>query len=108
MFNDPKHHILVDEEAGVLVSSCILLIVPNLTHGQRPYGVIENVVTDRAFRGQGRASAVLRAAKLLAQARNCYKLMLMTGSKEASTLNFYRRAGFNTMDKTAFVQWLNP
>lgn len=106
--NDPNYHILADEEAGALVSSCILLIVPNLTHGQRPYGIIENVVTDQAYRGQGRASAVLHAAKQLAQTKNCYKLMLMTGSKQENTLNFYRRAGYNSKDKTAFVQWLNP
>jgi hypothetical protein len=34
------------------------------------------------------------------------KLMLLTGSKNENTLNFYRRAGYNSEDKTAFIQWL--
>jgi isopropylmalate/homocitrate/citramalate synthase len=34
------------------------------------------------------------------------ELPALTGSKEDSTLEFYRRAGYNSTDKTAFVQWL--
>ena len=33
--------------------------------------------------------------------------MLLTGSKSEKTLDFYRRAGYNSADKTAFIQWLN-
>lgn len=32
--------------------------------------------------------------------------MLLTGSKKQSTLNFYAKAGYNSTDKTAFIQWL--
>lgn len=35
------------------------------------------------------------------------KMMLLTGSKEESTLNFYRNAGYNSSDKTAFIQWID-
>ena len=38
----PGYHILVAVEGGEVLSSCTLLIVPNLTHGGRPYGVVEN------------------------------------------------------------------
>ena len=41
----PGYHILAAVEGGEVLSSCTLLIVPNLTHGGRPYGVVENVVT---------------------------------------------------------------
>ena len=37
---------------------------------------------------------------------NCYKMMLLTGSKEERTLRFYENAGYNSSDKTAFIQWL--
>ena len=39
---------------GQLVASCNLAVIPNLTRGGRAYGVIENVITDAAHRGQGR------------------------------------------------------
>ena len=104
--NTPGYSIIVAEEGGVLLSSCTMLLVPNLTHGGRPYGLIENVVTHPDHRNQGLASACLAFAKRLAQEQNCYKLMLMTGSKRESTLGFYRQAGYRSDQKTAFVQWL--
>lgn len=103
---DENHHIIVAEEDGKIVSSCVCVIIPNLTHGQRPYAFVENVVTDKAYRKRGLAAACLDFAKKIAEGENCYKLMLLTGSKEESTLNFYRRAGYNSNDKTAFIQWI--
>ncbi len=104
---DPNHHIIAAEEEGRIVSSCVLLVIPNLTHGQRPYALIENVVTAEKYRGRGFATACLAYARQIAENQNCYKIMLLTGSKEESTLNFYRKAGYNSNDKTAMIQWLS-
>ncbi len=106
ILGDSDHHIIVAEEGGKILSSCVCVIVPNLTHGQRPYALIENVITDEAHRGKGLATQCLHYAREIAVRENCYKLMLLTGSKKESTLNFYRKAGYNSDDKTAFIQWL--
>lgn len=106
IISDKNHHVVVGILDGVIVSSCVLVVVLNLTHGQRPYALIENVITHSAYRNKGCATAVLNFAKETAVRENCYKIMLMTGSKEESTLSFYERAGYNRKDKTAFIQWL--
>lgn len=103
---DKDHHIIVAEEYGRIVSSCVCVIIPNLTHNQQPYAFIENVITDEEYRGRGLATQCLNYAKKIAESENCYKMMLLTGSKKESTLNFYRQAGYNSEDKTAFIQWL--
>lgn len=108
ILGDENHHIVVAVEGEKVVSSCIILIVPNLTHAQRPYALIENVITDTSYRKKGIATACLNYAKEIALKENCYKIMLLTGSKENSILNFYEKVGFNRHDKTAFIQWLNP
>ena len=107
MVEDPDHHIIVKALDGKIVSSCICVVIPNLTRGLRPYALIENVVTHHDFRGKGYASECLDFAKKLATEANCYKMMLLTGSKKESTWNFYKRAGYNHHDKTAFNQWLD-
>ena len=106
IMSDPNHQILLGVKDGEAVSSCVLLIVPNLTRGQRPYALIENVVTHAAHREKGYGSRILARARDLAQEAGCYKIMLMTGAKEESTLRFYGHAGYNRDDKTAFVMWL--
>ncbi|MBO4864991.1 MAG: GNAT family N-acetyltransferase [Ruminococcus sp.] len=103
---DPDHHIIVCEEDGKIVSSCVCVIIPNLTHRQRPYAFVENVITDENYRGRGLATACLDFARDIAIRENCYKMMLLTGSKKDSTLRFYERAGYNKNDKTAFISWL--
>lgn len=103
---DPNHHIIVKEVDGKLVSSCVCVIIPNLTRGIRPYAFVENVVTHADYRGCGYATECLDYAKQIAINHNCYKMMLLTGSKKESTLRFYEEAGYNSSDKTAFIQWL--
>jgi N-acetylglutamate synthase-like GNAT family acetyltransferase len=81
-------------------------VIKNLTHQMRPYGLIENVVTHCDYRKRGYGSAVLDRAVECARENNCYKVMLLTGSKEESTLRFYEQSGFNRNDKTGFVRRL--
>ena len=106
IMDDPYHHIILAKEREYIISSLVLIIVPNLTHNQRPYGVIENVITHPDYRKKGYATACLNYGKEVAKKADCYKLMLLTGSKEESTIKFYENAGYNKKDKTAFIQWL--
>ena len=104
---NPALHYFAIEREGRLVSACALTIIPNLTRGARPYGLIENVVTDSGFRRQGLGGAVLRAALKSAWNAGCYKVMLMTGSKRDETLSFYEGVGFKRGSKTGFVAYPN-
>lgn len=106
IINDTNHHIIVKEVDGKIVSSCVCVIIPNLTRNIRPYAFIENVVTHSDYRKHGYATECLQYAKSIAKSENCYKMMLLTGSKKESTLKFYEDAGYNSSDKTAFIQWL--
>lgn len=103
---DENYHIIVAVEDGMIVSSCTVVIVPNLTRGVRPYARVENVVTHADYRGKGLATVCLNYAKDIAVRENCYNIALLTGSKSESTLKFYENAGYNRTDKTGFVMWL--
>jgi GNAT superfamily N-acetyltransferase len=102
MLDSALIRLIVAEVEGALVSSCMLVIVPNITRGARSFGVIENVVTHAAHRGQGLGRAVLAAAVEAAWQADCYKVMLATGSRQGSTWRFYEGAGFSRATKTHF------
>ena len=106
ILSDKNHHLIVNARDRKIVSSCVCVIIPNLTRNVRPYAFMENVVTHWDYRGKGCATQCLDYAKAVAERQNCYKMMLLTGSKEQKTLDFYAHAGYNCTDKTAFIQWL--
>lgn len=106
IISDKNHHIIVNVVDEKIVSSCVCVIIPNLTRNVRPYAFVENVVTHLECRGKGYATECLNYAREIAKNQNCYKMMLLTGSKEQRTLDFYENAGYNSADKTAFIQWL--
>ncbi|GHG90599.1 GNAT family N-acetyltransferase [Pseudodonghicola xiamenensis] len=97
----PGSAIFLGEVDGLPACSCTLVVIPNLTRGGRPYGLIENVVTHARFRQRGYGKAILDAATEAAWREDCYKVMLMTGSKTPATLAFYAGAGFE-QSKTGF------
>jgi GNAT superfamily N-acetyltransferase len=86
-----------------LVSSCTLSVIPNLTRGCRPYGVIENVVTHHDYRRKGYASNILKHAMSYAWHKECYKVMLLTGRKTEEIYKFYESVGFDRYAKQAFL-----
>jgi GNAT superfamily N-acetyltransferase len=105
MMADPRFHCFVGELGHRIISSYTLVVIPNLTRGARPYGLIENVVTDADHRNRGFGTALVRRALREAWDENCYKVMLLTVSKEDSVLRFYEDAGFQRGLKTGFVAY---
>lgn len=103
IYNDPSLHYIVAEINGLFVSTCTIAIIKNLTRELRPYGLIENVLTHSDYRNLGFGKAVLKKAIEIAEETNCYKVMLLTGSKKEETLNFYRSLGFRDDIKTGFI-----
>lgn len=93
--------IFIGLEDGILVTTCTLVVVPNLTRGGLPYGLIENVITAADHRKKGYGKAVIKEAVSAAWHYDCYKIMLLTGSKDPATLKFYQGIGFE-QNKTGF------
>ncbi|MET0343228.1 MAG: GNAT family N-acetyltransferase [Polyangiales bacterium] len=86
-----------------LAAACHAVIVPNLTHGARPYAIIEGVITHDAHRRQGHGATAMRALIARCWDAGCYKVSLTSSVKRAEAHAFYRRLGFTTGNKHAFV-----
>ncbi len=99
----PSLHYFVLEYMNNIVSTCNMTIILNLTHGASPYALIENVITDKKYRNKGFAKDVLNFALEYAKIQKCYKVMLLTGSKDEYVLNFYEKVGFKRNIKTGFI-----
>lgn len=88
---NPDYCLCVAEREGEPVGTATLLVQHNLSHGCRPYGHIENVVTDDRFRGNGIGREMIAFLVARAGDRGCYKVILNCG---AHNVPFYLRCGF--------------
>ena len=98
---DPDQYYILAEGSGTIVACCVLVIIPNLTRNAAPYALIENVVTHPGYRRQGIGTRLLDRACETARERGCYKVMLLSGRKEAYP--FYEQAGFDGSSKRGFI-----
>jgi GNAT superfamily N-acetyltransferase len=91
---DQRQTLLVAEDDGRIVGSCVVAIVPNLTHQGRPYAIVENVVVDASLRGAGYGELLMRNAIDRARAAGCYKIGLTSNKRRPDAHRFYQRLGF--------------
>lgn len=99
-------HTLVAQEGERLLSTVTVTVIDSLTHGQRPFALVEYVVTDQENRGRGLAFSLLELARQIAQKAGCYKMMLITGHSEPGVHRLYQKAGYRSEGKTAYMCYL--
>jgi GNAT superfamily N-acetyltransferase len=98
--DDLRYFVAVDGQK--LFSTCNIAIVPNLTRNGACWAVIENVVTDKAYRRQGIGKRLMEMAIEFARSRGCYKVCLLSNSTRAGAHKFYEELGFSGTAKVGF------
>lgn len=98
LLDHPGTCLIGAERDGEVVAMATLHLLPNLTYGGRPYGLVENVVTRRGYHGQGLGRAVMQAVIAQAWRLDAYKIMLLTG-RGAGAMGFYAKLGFDADEK---------
>ncbi|MDM9621729.1 GNAT family N-acetyltransferase [Rhizobium sp. S96] len=101
MLAQPGMSVFIGFLGAAPTSTVTLIVIPNLTRNGASYALIENVVTHGDYRKRGHAGALIRHAVDAAWDADCYKVMLLIGSKDPSTLRFYENCGF-VQDKTGY------
>jgi GNAT superfamily N-acetyltransferase len=95
--------VFVSVADATIVSTCMLITVPNLLRGGRQHGIIENVVTHPNFQGRGHGRAVIAAALAEAWKRDCHHVLLQSGRADPRVHRFYEGCGFVPGLRTAYA-----
>lgn len=103
---DKNRYTLVAVKDDHVVSSLTLFINHSLAKNQRPFALIEYVVTHPDYRHKGIATELLTEAQRISEKQNCYKMMLITGQKNEKVHKLYKNFGFKAEGKTAYVKEL--
>lgn len=91
---DPCRALLVATVDDEAVGTADLVMVPNMTHGGRPWAVVENVVIDEPWRGQGIGRALMDEIDVLTRAAGCYMVQLVSLDHRHGAHAFYTSIGY--------------
>jgi GNAT superfamily N-acetyltransferase len=90
----PDYTLYVAVMDNKIVGSFALLIMDNLAHMGAPSAVVEDVVVNSKWRGQGIGSQMIRFAMDKARQAKCYKLALTCSINRDRAHKFYESLGF--------------
>ena len=97
--------LLVAEADGVVCATALLTLCPDVMYRTQPFGVLENIIVTQAVRGRGYGRLLLANIERLASAHHCTKLMLLSSTAREAAHVFFRRCGFASDTKQAFVKY---
>jgi GNAT superfamily N-acetyltransferase len=97
--------LLVAERNDTVVGTALLNICKDVMFGVQPFAVIENVVVDEPWHGQGVGHSLLIEAERIAKARQCSKIMLMSSVTRQGAHRFFEHAGYRGTVKRGFVKY---
>ncbi len=78
---------------GIEVGRAYIYLMYNDLHAQ-PFGLMEDVYVDEAYRGKGVGSELVKQVIELAKAANCYKLIATSRTSRPKVHELYQRLGF--------------
>ncbi len=90
----PDYHLHVAVVDHRIVGTFALLIMDNLAHHGARSAILEDVVVEKARRGQGIGKKMMTYAGDLCRQKGCYKIVLSSNRRRTSAHRFYERLGF--------------
>ena len=91
---DPRRELLVAVRGQRLLGTVDVVIVPNLTHGGKPWAIVENVAVDESERRTGIGTRLMRAVERRVEQAGCYKVQLLSRKRRHAAHAFYEALGF--------------
>lgn len=102
---DRNTALLVAESGGAVVGTVHVFLCPGAMFQHQPFGVIENLVVDAAWRQREIGLLLLREVERYCLAADCSKIMLLSSSKRVAAHRLFEKAGFSGSIKRGFVKY---
>jgi GNAT superfamily N-acetyltransferase len=81
------------DDNGTEIGRAYIYLMHNDIHKQ-PFGLMEDVHVDEAYRGKGLGSELVKQIIEIAKKKNCYKLIATSRNSRPRVHKLYQRLGF--------------
>lgn len=102
----PDSFLYVYEEEGTIVGTLHLHLCMDALCDDRPFAVIERVITAQEVRGKGYGAKLMKYAEHVATSRGALKIMLSSAVRREDAHQFYEHLGYNSSSSKLFKKYL--
>ncbi|WP_220669724.1 GNAT family N-acetyltransferase [Paraburkholderia fungorum] len=102
---DARTQLLVCEIEGHVRGTVLICLCSDAMYAGQPFAVVENLVVDLEFRGNGVGRALLREVEQFCLSRNCSKMMLLSSASRVRAHRFFEQVGFSGDRKRGFIKY---
>jgi len=103
---NPDYRLFISEFGGKVVCTMMGVILRNLVGKGRDFMVLENIITDKEFRGIGFAKKLYSEVEQWAKERDCFKIVIISNKKYKDASRFYESVGYESNSSNVFIKHL--
>lgn len=105
MLTYPDYNIYLAEHHGEPVGTFALLVMDNLGHLGARSAILEDVVVNQEYRGQGIGKIMMEFANRLCRDKGCYKMSFSSNRNREAAHRFYESLGFRKHGFSFYVDY---
>ncbi|RYY04770.1 MAG: GNAT family N-acetyltransferase [Gammaproteobacteria bacterium] len=102
---DKNTYLVVCDDENNIVATALVVLCGDVMFTRQPFAIIENVIVSHKFQRAGLGKQLMQHIEAFCLAKDCSKIMLLSGSDNHSAHNFYIAMGYNPNVKTGFVKY---
>lgn len=106
IINHPQYILLCAEINNTVVGTVSGIICEDLYGNCQPFLVMENMVTDKAYRKKGIGKALLNELEKIGKERECTQILFITDAAREDAISFYEAMGYNSKSHIGFKKTL--
>jgi len=102
---DDNTYLIVCDDGEDLLATALISLCNDVMFNRQPFAIIENFVVARDYQREGIGKSMMDHIEEFCLARDCSKIMLLSGADNRGAHDFYAAMGFDPDAKLGFIKY---
>lgn len=102
--NDPNTYLIVCDDEGEVIATALVALCNDVMFTKQPFAIIENVIVSKHCQREGVGKSLMDHIEAFCLAKDCSKIMLLSGSDNRNAHDFYTAMGYDPDEKLGFIK----
>jgi GNAT superfamily N-acetyltransferase len=103
--NDENTYLVVCDDGEDLLATALISLCNDVMFNRQPFAIIDNFIVASEYQREGIGKSLMDHIEEFCLARDCSKIMLLSGADNRGAHDFYTAMGFDPDKKLGFVKY---